>query len=309
MKNLEVLNRIFDLLGPHGGSIAVENDWTFYCRVNDLGDGDHEAELYSMSDEDEGAFKDPFFRMEISFNEDRTGITDYCPVEYLSQWPGGELRIDRSGNMCSSDGSTDHNENELEERFSSYMNTITNMRPYLTAPKSVERYDRDVDRAYMGSDKEHKSLKGEAMSRMRILGVSEEDVDRFAKGELTKIYVDHENRRVRKMEPTAEELEIVKRAEKEAHIPFTAYYLIVDTITWPSGDTDTRLIIPYVWDEKWDSTSDEDHEAGDLWGNVRSDILKYKMLPCYTVNLENPEYSEFGELPYQILDGMLFTVG
>ena len=56
LKNLEVLNRIFDLLGPHGGSIAVENDWTFYCRVNDLGDGDHEADLYSMSDEDEGAF-------------------------------------------------------------------------------------------------------------------------------------------------------------------------------------------------------------------------------------------------------------
>ena len=312
MKNeqsLEKLNMIFDKLGPHGGSISIENDWTFYCRVNDLGDGDHEAELFSAEGVDEDAFKDPFFRVEISFNEDRSRITDYCPIEYLSQWWGGELRIDPSGNACDSAGNTDSDENDLEERLSSYLDTITQIRPYLTEPKSEERYERDIDRTYLGSDKELKPLKKEAMSRMRILGVSEEDVDKFAKGELTKIYVDHENRKVRREEFTPEDSEIVKKAEKEAAVPFMAYYLIVDTITFPDGETDTRYIIPYVWDEKWDSSSNEDYEAGQLWGRVREDILTYKALPCYTVNLQNPEYSEFGELPYRVLNGMLFTLG
>ena len=93
-KNLDSLNRIFDFLGPHGGSISIENDWTFNFRVNDLGDGDYEAEMYSMSDEDEGALMDPFFRIGIWFDADRTKITDYCVNGYLSQWWGGELRID-----------------------------------------------------------------------------------------------------------------------------------------------------------------------------------------------------------------------
>ena len=307
-KNLDSLNRIFNFLGPHGGSISIENDWTFYCRVNDLGDGDYEAELYSMSDEDEGALMDPLFRIDIWFDADRTKITDYRANGFLSQWWGGELRIDRNGNSCDSAGHTDYDENNLDERLFSYLGTITELRPYLTAPKSVERYEKDIDRTYFGNDMNHKILKREAMSRMRILGVSEEDTEKFAKGELTKIYVDHENKRITKMEPTNEELDIVKRAESEADIPFMAYYLIVDNIRWMSGEVNTRCIIPYVWDEKWDNDSDGELTEGEAWGRVRGDMLKYNMIPCYTVNLENPEYSEFGELPYQILKGMLFTI-
>ncbi len=309
MKNIEKLNRIFDFLGIHGGKISIEDDWTFCCKVRDLGDGDFEADLCSLSDDGEDAWRDPFFCVEITFDEDRKKITDYRLIEYLSEWFGGELRIDCNGNSCDSGGNLDHDEDNLEERFSSYLDTITKGRPYLTNPKSVEKYEEDIDCTNLSGQIEHKKLYKEAVARMKILGVLSEDVEKFRKGEYTKIFVDHETQTVRKMEPTPEEVAIVKKAESEADIPFMAYYIISDKISWPGGETCTRYILPYVWDEKWDSDSDEEHKVGEIWGKVRRNILKYKMIPCYTVNADNPEYSEFGELPYQILNGMLFTLG
>ena len=308
-KNIEGLNRIFDFLGIHGGCIAIEDDWMFCCRVRDLGDGDYEAELFSLSDDGEDALKDPFFRLELTYDEDRKQITDYRPIEYLSEWYGGQLRIDCSGNSCDSLGNSDYGEDDIEERFSGYIGTITEVRPYLTDPKAVEKYEKDIDCTYFSGHPELKRLYKEAVARMKILGVSGEDVEKFSKGEYTKIFVDHENRSVRKMDPTQEEIEMVKKAEKEANIPFLAYYIISDSISWPNGETNTRYILPHVWDEKWDNDSDEEHKEGELWGNVRRNMLKYKRVPCYTVNADIPDYSEFGELPYQMLNGMLFTVG
>ncbi len=306
-KNLEGLNSIFNFLGIHGGKIAIEDDWTFCCKVRNLGDGDYEAELSSLSDD--GALRDPFFRVELTFDEERKQVIDYRPIEYRSEWYGGELRIDCIGNLCDSSGNSDYDENDLEERFSSYIGTITVIRPYLTKPKSVEKYEDDVDCTYLGGNPELKKLRREAMARMRILGVSPEDVEKFGKGEYTKIVVDYENMRVRKMAPTQEEIEMVKKVEQESDIPFLAYYIISDTLTWPDGETNTRYILPHVWDEKWDNDSDKERKEGELWGRVRRNMLQYKMIPCYVVNADIPDYSEFGELPYQMLDGMLFTVG
>ncbi|MBR4760897.1 MAG: hypothetical protein IK078_12230 [Lachnospiraceae bacterium] len=304
---IEALNRIFGLLGAYGGRIDIDSDWSFFCKVYDFGDGDYEAILYSKNDESDDAFADPCFYMEITFNENRTRVLDYRLTGYLSEWWGGQLRIDADGNMSDAAGNIDYAKDELEERFSSYMDTITNLRPYLTKPVHVERYERDVDCIFAGNDPLDKRLRREAMARMRLLGVAREDVERFSKGEYTKVLIDHENRTFRKMEPTQEEIEMIKNAERESSIPFAAYYIIRDTIIWPDGSASERFILPHVWDEKWDRQSDDDYEEGQLWAKVRKDMLKFKRIPCFVVNPKIPEYSEFGELPYQVLQGILLA--
>ena len=99
----------------------------------------------------------------------------------------------------------------------------------------------------------------------------------------------------------------MRKAERESGIPFTAYGVIEDKIIWPNGESTGRIILPYVWDEKNDRTGEEVHQDGAAWAKVRRNMLRYQALPCYTVNIDIPEYSEFGEMHYRVLHGMLFT--
>ena len=158
-------------------------------------------------------------------------------------------------------------------------------------------------------DSSKDKMRNEAITRMRALGINEADVTGFANGEYTKVYVDHENDMVLKMVPTPEEVELIKNAEEESSIPFVAYYIINDEITFPDGTTISRYILPYVWEEKFDATSSDDFEEGEVWEEARKNMLESKIIQCYTINADIPEYSEFGELPYKMEDGVLVTVG
>ncbi len=310
-KVLRGLNSIIQFLGKHGGIISIEDDWSFNCYRCDLGGKDFELLIYSSDDQedDDEALTDPFFRIEVEFDDKEESITAARPIEYLSQWWGGEMRIDPDDNICDSQGNAEHNDGELMERLESYMDTVTEMYPYLRNPKSVIKFEEDIDCTYLNREPELKKMIKEAMARMRLLGASSEDVEKFGRGELTMVYVNHKERKVRKEEPTTEELEIINKAVEESSIPFLPYYITKDTITWEDGTVNTRYILSYVWDEKNDWNGVSDYEEGELWGKVRGRMIEYKMIPCYTINADIPEYSEFGELPFQMLNGTFFTVG
>lgn len=133
------LNKIFAFLGPYGGKITIDSDWDFYCKVYNF-NGFIETAIFSHSGKNNGNYVDPFFQIELYFGEDGKTITNAKPVEYLSQWPGGELHMDLHDNSCVYKGDCESMEEDINERFVSYLGTITGVRPYLSAPVSVERY-------------------------------------------------------------------------------------------------------------------------------------------------------------------------
>jgi hypothetical protein len=136
---LSGLNQIFTFLGPYGGKITIDSDWDFYCKVYNF-NGFIETAIFSRDGRDNCNYVDPFFQIELYFDEEGKTITRANPVEYLSQWPGGELHMDLNDNSCVYKGDCDSMEEDIKERLVSYLATITGVRPYLTSPVSVERY-------------------------------------------------------------------------------------------------------------------------------------------------------------------------
>ena len=99
-----------------------------------------------------------------------------------------------------------------------------------------------------------------------------------------------------------------KKALEKYSIPVLPYYIISDTITWPQGEVNRRYIIPYVESVRADTDNDdEEREFEDTWKQERKDMLQYGTIPCYTINADIPEYSEFGELSYQVINGTLIA--
>ena len=207
---LDGLNKIFGFLGCHGGTIEIEDEWKFSCAVNDLGGGDYEAEISSIDDEEDIVQVDPFFRINIIFDESRKKVVAAKPIEYVSQGWMGTLYIDRYGNFRGFSGETGCEEDELEERLENYIDNVTNTLPYLTNPVRVERFEEDSDKTYLNTDPDEKKAKLEAMERMRLLGIDTKDVEKFGRGIYTFVYVDHEKKRYRKTETSQDDMEFIK---------------------------------------------------------------------------------------------------
>jgi hypothetical protein len=305
---LEGINKILTFLGKHGGRIRIASDWDFCCRVNDLGEGEFELELSSLDESEGEVFTDPFFRVGVTFDEQRQRILTARPTEYVSRGWMHEIRMDESGNYKDSAGKVISDEDALSERLAEYLATVTRLRPYLRDPLQVICFQKDADRSLPDTDPERRKQKREAMARMGLLGICPEDIEAYRTGELTKILVEHANRKVRREALTVEEKTMIQRVEKESRIPFLTYYVITDTLTWPDGATNTRYILPYVWDEKHDSST-EDEKAGKGWAGVRKEMLQYGVIPAYVINANIPSYCEFAQVPYRLVNGMLFAIG
>ena len=137
---LKGLNQIFDFLGPYGGRITIDEDWEFVCKVY-LVDGTYEVNMWSYGGEEHWNLIDPSFRIEVTFDEDRKKIVSAKPIEYFSQWLGGDLLMNVYDNADKYEGDCESMEEDIKERLLSYIGTITIIRPYLTDPKTVERYE------------------------------------------------------------------------------------------------------------------------------------------------------------------------
>ncbi len=141
-KTLEKLNKVYDFLAPHGGDIKIEDDWNFRMYVQQ-DDDKYYLYMYSAEGYAQDYLMDPWFKVEITFSPDRERITLAKPIEYLSQTFLGELHIDEFDNMEGFGGIKEHEDGIMNENFDSFLDTITNIRPYLTSPKEVIRFKED----------------------------------------------------------------------------------------------------------------------------------------------------------------------
>lgn len=135
----------------------------------------------------------------------------------------------------------------------------------------------------------------EAKERMELMEMNPDDIRILFLGrEITKVYVDHVNKRVRRQEPTEEEIQIVKKFEQEYGV--IVYYLIQDEALWPDGCTFPRYTLLYVDQNK------EEYEM------VKEEcITSCGTVPAYIMNLEIPECSEFAEIAFHNVGGLIIN--
>ena len=141
---LEGLNKIWEFLGHHGGEIVIEEDWDFYCKVSNY-NGFYEIEIFSYGGVNHYNLVDPFFKIEVTLNEDHSKIIEAKPVEYISQFGLGEIDWSIYNNACVYDGECETMEEDIEQRLCSYLRTITEIRPYLTSPQKVDHYTKNAN--------------------------------------------------------------------------------------------------------------------------------------------------------------------
>lgn len=110
-----------------------------------------------------------------------------------------------------------------------------------------------------------------------------------------KIVVNHEEKSVRRVDITDDELQMIK--EFEDKYGYIVYYLIEDEGLWPDGCTFKRYTMPYV------GTNEEDYEM------YKEDaIKKCGTCPAYVVNMEDPDCSEITEFMFHNVGGMIINV-
>lgn len=135
----------------------------------------------------------------------------------------------------------------------------------------------------------------EAKERMELLQVSIEDIDKFlVDNEITKIVVDHKNMRVCKQSLNDGEKEVIKQLERERE--YLVYYIIEDEGIWPDGCRFPRYTVLYV-----DQYKDE-------YEDKKTCIQRYKIIPAYVINQEEPDCSEITEIGFQNVSGLIINI-
>ncbi len=141
-KTLEKLNKVYEFLAPHGGDIEIETDWIFTMNVQQYEDGEYYLYMFSHEGDPQYCLTDPLFRVNIKFDEKRERILSATPVAYLSQTLLGEMYIDENDDIDGF-GIKEHTDGIMHENFDSYLTTLTVLRPYLTEPTKVFRFEKD----------------------------------------------------------------------------------------------------------------------------------------------------------------------
>lgn len=135
----------------------------------------------------------------------------------------------------------------------------------------------------------------EAKERMELLQICADDIDKFFEDkEIRKIAVDHENMRIGKLSPTAEEMELIRKIENERE--YLVYYLIQDEGMWPDGCTFPRYTVLYV-----------DKYKGD-YQQAKTAIEKWNVVPAYVINQEEPDCSEITEIGFRNVSGLIINI-
>jgi len=137
----------------------------------------------------------------------------------------------------------------------------------------------------------------EAASRLELMKAHYQDrwMILMNRGLDSKVVVNHQEKSVRRVEITDEELQMIKKIEAE--YDFIIYYLIEDEGIWPDGCTFKRYTMPYV---------DKNEEGYEM---DREDAIgRCGTCPAYVVNMEDPDCSEITEFVYQNVGGMIINV-
>ena len=144
-KSLEQLQAFFDFLGESGGTIETKTPstwWKLTLEVEKTDQGSKEILIGVCKLYGDGVFADllydPFFSLHLKVHENRIieGEIKGC----INQTVFGTTEID-GDDMLYGFGLIEKASPGLQEKFSAFMDNITNVGPYLTDPKEVVRYD------------------------------------------------------------------------------------------------------------------------------------------------------------------------
>jgi len=137
----------------------------------------------------------------------------------------------------------------------------------------------------------------EAVDRLELMKAHYQDrwIILMNRGLDMKIVVNHEEKSVRRVDITDEELQMIKKIETE--YDFIVYYLIEDEGIWPDGCTFKRYTMPYV-DKNEDGYEMDREDAIKLCGTC----------PAYVVNTEDPDCSEITEFVFGNVGGLIINV-
>jgi len=136
----------------------------------------------------------------------------------------------------------------------------------------------------------------EAVDRLGIMKAHYQDrwMLLMNRGLDVKVVVNHQEKSVRRVEITEEELQMIKKIEAEHD--FIVYYLIEDEGMWPDGCTFKRYTMPYV---------DKNEEGYEL--DREESIKGCKTCPAYVVNMEDLDCSELTEFAYLTVGGLIIN--
>ena len=148
---------------------------------------------------------------------------------------------------------------------------------------------------------EHKKcnfLKPEALKCLELMGVDENKIKDFAENDrIALVYVNHSDKKFQYEDMTEKLSNAVREFEREHGA--LVYYIIHDESRWEDDDSPlTRYMLLFL---------DDDYYAGSEY--VRSCIKEFSTVFAYVINVEVPDYSEFGEVPFQNVNGTLIAVG
>jgi len=137
---------------------------------------------------------------------------------------------------------------------------------------------------------------GEAVERMELMGTDYQERCSVLTQRTVekKIVVNHEERSVRKVAITDEEIQMIRNFENK--YGYIVYYLIEDEGLWPDGCTFKRYTMPYV------SPNDEEYEM-----YKEDSIKRCGTCPAYVVNMEEPDCSEITEFAFQNVGGLIIN--
>jgi hypothetical protein len=145
------------------------------------------------------------------------------------------------------------------------------------------------------TEKQLKNMKEEAIRWMTEMQVDSDVIARFQQeNRIHKIFVNHDERKMRDDELTNDELKKIRELEEKKG--FLVYYVIQDNGLWPEDGEEfpryTYLCVPCY---------------ENIWQMCRESIADTGMIPAYVENMDEPEYSEYAEISFRCVHGMILN--
>jgi hypothetical protein len=145
------------------------------------------------------------------------------------------------------------------------------------------------------TEKQLKNMKDEAIHWMTEMQVDSDVIARFQQeNKIHKIFVNHDERKLRDDELTNDELKKIRELEEKKG--FLVYYAIQDIGLCPfDGEKFTRCTYLCI------------QRNEDIWQSYREGIADTGMIPAYVENVDEPEYSEYAEISFRCVQGMILN--
>lgn len=138
------LQRLFDVLGPYGGTIETYEPgtwWTLDIEVECIEGETKDVMIGIYSIQNGDVMFDPAFHLSITMDGERLGDVEILDCEETTIL--GTSVVDNE-NMLHGFGMVEKDPKGLKQRFNEFMENMTEIGPYLTNSKSLKKYDKTL---------------------------------------------------------------------------------------------------------------------------------------------------------------------